>query len=113
EGQMGGMWVDPARLDNLVRRGLRLAPQLWDTVARVGAVTTALVQAVLPRAGQRSWGRPSGGSVSMGGMMRLDAILAPHAPEIVTAKALAAGQPADEIVAQIERAYRDAGAVNE
>jgi hypothetical protein len=112
EGQMGGMWLDPVRLDGLMRRGLQLAPRLWGGVASAATVTTALVQAVLPDAGRRSWGKPSGGSISMGGMSRLGAILAPEVPEVATTNALAAGHLAEEIAAQVERAYRDVGAVN-
>ena len=113
DGQMGAMWVDPVRVKTLVQQGLKLAPQVWALLGAGDVVIAAFVQVAVPGAGQRSWGRPAGTRFSLGGVARLDGIWAPADPELVTARALAAGQPAAEISAEIERAYRDAGAVNE
>lgn len=112
EGQLGGMWVDPDRLGAFVRSGLALAPQVWEVIGSRETVRTAAFQVMIPMADSRSYGRPRGSSVSMGAMMRPSEILAPDEPEIATAPLLAASSPAAEILARIERAYRDAGAVN-
>lgn len=104
------MWIDPERLEATMRGALTLAPRLWSLVAPSQSVRTAAIQSVLLDGAHQSFGRPRGNSMSMGG--GLSEVLAPEAPEVVPVAKLVTAEPTSEILAQIERIYRDAGAVN-
>lgn len=112
DGQLGSMWIDPDRLASMVRGALSLAPGVWSLVGSSHAVRTAAIQCAMLDGAHKSFGRPRGNSMSMGGSMRLSKVIVPEAPEIVPVVKLATAEPTSEILAQIERIYRDAGSVN-
>lgn len=112
EGQLGGMYIDPERLRIFVVGSLALGLRVWALLGVAERVRRVAVQVSIPRAGYRSFGRPRGSSVSMGGLGRLDTVLAPERPTVVPARQLDQPGLPGELCAQIERAFRDAGAVN-
>jgi hypothetical protein len=110
EGMLGGMVIDPARLESLILASGRAAKLIWDRIdtrSEVGQV--ALVAAVLG-AEHAAYGPSSSGSVSMGGSIPA-VLLAPDPPQIIARGQLDQEALAHQVLASIRRVFADAGRV--
>jgi hypothetical protein len=110
EGLMGGMIIDPARLDNLLAAAARGARSIWDRIDGRAEVRQIAVSVAVLGAQYAAYGAGSGGSVPMGGSIPA-VLVAPEPPAILTRAELDQELARNRILAAVRRVFADAGRV--
>lgn len=111
-GSFGSMRIVPERVEAAIRSGLEFAELAWRRIDERNEVQEAAITVAVPHAHSLSWGPDRGGnSISMGGSMPETAI-APSPPAILRRADLARDETVRRLVAELERVFVDAGAVD-
>jgi hypothetical protein len=110
-GTTGFSLVDPALLEEFIRRAGRFAQLVWNRIDSRGEISQVAVAAAIPEANHKGFGTPSGSTVTTGVMSLPDTIVAPDPPEVVPRRQVADAALARRISAAIKRVFADAGAV--
>ena len=108
----GGMRVEPARLhDGIVAAG-GLARAVWERLDDREAVQQVAVAVAIPEAQHKVFGASTGrNSIQMGSFGMPNLIAVPEPPRVVRRAEIGSGELADRLVAEVQRIFADAGAI--
>jgi hypothetical protein len=109
DGTLGGMQIDPEKLDAFLRAAGRSAQLIWDRIDTRGEVGQVAVAVAVLDAQYLAFGRSSG-SVSMGGSVP-ETVVAPDPPQIVPRAQLGQDSVSHQLLASVKRVFADAGRV--
>jgi hypothetical protein len=113
-GSLGSMRIVPERVEAAVRSALAFAELAWRRIDERNEVREAAVTVAVPHAQNLSWGLDRDGtSISMGGMFSMpENAVAPTPPVVLRRADLAREETVTRLVAELERVFVDAGAVD-
>jgi hypothetical protein len=113
-GSLGSMRIVPERVEAAVRSALAFAELAWRRIDGRNEVQEVAATVAVPHAQNLSWGPDRDGtSISMGGMFSMPATaIAPTPPVILRRADLARNETVTRLVAELERVFVDAGAVD-
>lgn len=108
DGMLGGMVIDPGRLEELLANAGTAAKLIWDRIDTRGEVRQAAVVLAILNAEYVAYGASSSGSVSMGGSIP-GTLLVPDPPPVVPRGQLDQQAITHQILAVTKRVFADAG----
>jgi hypothetical protein len=113
DDQFGGMRVEPARLrDGIVAAGA-LARAAWERLDEREAVQQVAVAVAIPDAQHKVFGASTGrNSIQMGSFSMPNLIVVPDPPRVVRRAEIGSSDVAERLVAEVQRVFADAGAID-
>jgi hypothetical protein len=110
DGMLGGMVIDPERLEGLLAGASTAAKLVWDRIDTRGEIRNAALAVAILGAEYVAYGGSSSGSISMGGSIPAT-LLAPEPPLVVAREQVDQQSVLHQLVAAIKRVFADAGRV--
>jgi hypothetical protein len=113
DDQFGGMRVEPARLrDGIVAAGV-LARAVWEKLDEREAVQQVAAAVAIPDAQHKVFGASTGrNSIQMGSFSMPNLIVVPDPPRVVRRAEIGSSDVAERLVAEVQRVFADAGAID-
>jgi enamine deaminase RidA (YjgF/YER057c/UK114 family) len=112
DDQFSGMRVDPTRLQEAITQAGQFALAVWERIDTRQDVQRVAVAVAIPEAQNKVFGHSTGrNSISMGGSGRLQEVVVPDPPAIVRRSEIGSSELTLRLVAEVRRAFADAGAV--
>jgi hypothetical protein len=109
--QLGGMRVDPDRLEAGIQGAGAFALHVWEHIDGREAVQQVAVALAIPEAQHKVFGLPTGATGWSVGMSLPQTVLVPEPPIVVRRAEVDGAELARRVVAEVRRIYVDAGAV--
>ncbi len=110
--QLGSMRVDPGRLEAAIRNAGAFARAIWEYIDDREEVQQVAVAVAIPDAQNKVFGASTGGSsLSMGSFRMPQTVVVPEPPTVVRRAEVGGDELTHRLVAEVQRVFTDAGAV--